>query len=403
MTISTRMSALVGNPSAIVVGHQTCATDPWSETNPEGYLNFGIAENHLIDDILLPKLNAPIELTQDHIHYSGVFGLAKIRSTTAHFLEKYLHIKNIKPENIVIQSGVSSLCEAMSFAFFDEGDFIMIPTPYYTGFDHDFTKRFKLNFLKAHLEPAQDLVHSLCVFEQTYLNSPEREKVKAILLTHPHNPTGEILSKDFMHGIVKFAKKYQLQIICDEIYALSCHQEREHVSLYQIAVDEGVQAHLLYGMAKDFAVAGLKVGFYYHQDEKTSQAMGQLTYFHPVSTATQLIVENLLNDDHFIQQIKQKNAQGLSHAKGLILNGASHLKFIDAQAGLFMLLDLSMWCDTFADEDRIFNILLNDLKINFSKGADLGMNNPGYFRVCFARNDAQIYELIKRLKRLKRP
>ena len=104
-----------------------------------------------------------------------------------------------------------------------------------------------------------------------------------------------------------------------------------------------------------------------------------------------------------INNFKTLNSERLNKVKREIINSCDHLNFIESQAGLFMILDLSTWCETFEDEDRIFNDLLNNLKINFSKGADLGMNKPGYFRVCFSRPISQVRELCSRLKNFKRP
>ena len=85
---------------------------------------------------------------------------------------------------------------------FDEGDYLMIPTPYYTGFDHDFTKRFKVNFLYAHLEAKNSFQHDINAFRDAYNQCEDKDRVKAILLTNPHNPTGEILSAEFKKDII---------------------------------------------------------------------------------------------------------------------------------------------------------------------------------------------------------
>ena len=403
MTLSNRVKNLMGNPSAIVVGAQTCATDPWTIENTNGYLNFGIAENHLMDDLILKKVNSSIVFEHDDIHYAGVFGSESLKETISHFFTHHLHISNVKSENIVTQAGVSAICEALSFALFDEGDYILIPTPYYTGFDHDFTKRFKAKFLKAHLKAENNFLHDINVFKETYEDSEFKNKVKAILITSPHNPTGEVLDYEFMQDIVDFALENNLHIISDEIYALSTFENRNHISLFELAKSKGAKCHLLYGMAKDFCLAGFKTGFYYSEDEELIQAMNGLTYFHPVGTPSQKQVQKILSDESFLNSFISLNNEGLHKTYKKLINECEHLRFIPASAGMFALLDLSMWCNSFDEEDKIFNHLLSDLKINFSKGADLGMNTPGYFRVCFARSNAMLNELIKRLQNFKGP
>ena len=72
-----------------MIGHGLCAEDPYSLKNPRGYLNFGTAENHLMDEILLPKLNQPLKLDSNHIQYNTLYGMEDVRITCADFLERY--------------------------------------------------------------------------------------------------------------------------------------------------------------------------------------------------------------------------------------------------------------------------------------------------------------------------
>lgn len=395
--ISNRAKALQSKPSAIMVGHMICADNPYSLENAEGYINFGTAENHLMADLLLPKINEQISLAKEHIQYNTLYGLEDVRETVCSFFENYLGLKDLYANNLVIQTGVSSICESMSFSMFDAGDQIMIPTPYYTGFDHDFTKRFGCDFLKVHLSAKDNFKHDIFPFLEAYKNS-EKDKVKAVLITHPHNPTGEVLSERFMDDIIQFCLKNDLNLISDEIYALSTYKQEKHISLYQRAVDAGVKAHFLYGMAKDFSLAGLKVGFYYSTIQDGLESLQNVSYFHPVSTHTQLLIKNLLSDHTFLDQYIPLNQKRLTEIPHKIISELRQFKFIPTDSGLFMLLNLSKYIDTFEKEEGIFLLLLETYKINLTPGKALGLETPGYFRVCFARDEATVNEFIERMK-----
>ncbi len=396
--LSNRLTKLNHSPSAIIEGFVKCKENPYSRDNTKGYLNFGIAENHLMNDKLLPKINHPLKLDNHHIQYNDLHGLKEVRQTIKNFLENFLALKELNSENIVIQTGLSAVCESMSFAFFDKGDRILIPTPYYTGFNHDFTKRFECEFEQVHLHPDSNFAHNIKAFEETYLQSPHKDKIKAVLITHPHNPTGEVLLEEFMNDIISFCKKNHLALISDEIYALSNHQGQKHISLYQKAKEAGVDAHFLYGLAKDFSLAGLKVGIYYHEDQKMAQAMQSLSYFHPVSTHTQLLVQNILADTHFLKEYIPLNQKRLKEIPLVLETQLPMYKFIPTDAGLFMLLDLSEQCKDFAQEKQLYEKFLNYIKINMTPGEELGLKVPGFFRVCFARPKEEILEFIVRMK-----
>ncbi len=283
-------------------GHGVCASDPFTESNNEGYLNYGTAENHIMYDYLLPKINEPVTVDATYLPYNPLHGRPEVKQTVANFFEKYLNLKDVNPENIVIQTGVSAICESMSFAMFDSEDIIMMPTPYYIGFDHDFLKRFNCKFLRVPLDKTQGFPHDIKAFKTAYKNSPAKNKIKAVLICHPHNPTGEVISESFFKDITDFCLENDIELISDEIYALSNRSGDTHSSLYQYAVDKKVKAHFLYGMAKDFGLAGFKIGFYYSNNQVVAQALQNLCYFHPVSSHTQAILNNLLRDQTFLDK-----------------------------------------------------------------------------------------------------
>lgn len=399
MSLSHRARRLQSSPSAIMVGHMTCAEDPYSLSNPKGYLNFGTAENHLMSDLLLPKLNEPTIIEKEHIQYNALYGMEDIRTIITNFFENYLNLKNLNPDNLVIQTGVSAICESLSFALFDEGDKILIPTPYYTGFDHDFTKRFGCQFEPVHLKAENNFRHDIENFKQAFTGSSEKESIKAVLLTHPHNPTGEVLTESLMDEIILFCQDNNLELISDEIYALSIHDGRKHISLYQKAKNAGIKTHFLYGMAKDFCLAGLKVGFFYTDDQELLGSMQNLSYFHPVSTQTQILIGNLLNDHNFLNRYIPQNQKRLAEIPHLLNSQLPMFDFLPTNAGLFTLLDLTQYCKTFEQEDEYFKKFLNYIKVNMTPGMALGLDKPGYFRVCFGRTKEEILEFIIRMRK----
>ena len=45
-----------------------------------------------------------------------------------------------------------------------------------------------------------------------------RRNIKAIILNSPHNPTGQLLTKDDAERFVEIVKKHDIYIISDEVY-----------------------------------------------------------------------------------------------------------------------------------------------------------------------------------------
>lgn len=390
--ISQRAQELVQNPSAIMVGYAKWKENPWSEENTEGVLNFGIAENHLMEEEILFLLDKKADLKSEHIHYCNLYGTTELREAFSGFAKKYLSLE-IEADNIICQTGVTSLCESLSFCLFDEGDEILVPAPLYPGFYHDFAGRFKCKIKEVQLN---DFLHSIAPFKAA-INS----KTKAILLTHPHNPLGEVLSKNFLTEIIELCDKNNIHLISDEVYTLSRHNlEDEFTSALHIKTDYK-NIHYLYGMAKDFTLAGLKCGYFTSKNEQVLNAMKSISYFHTVPSNTQLIITKLLNDTH-LDEFFHKSIIKIKNNLELIKEKIPKLKIIQPKAGIFFLADLRELLseNTFHAEEVLFHRLIQEIGINLTPGKELGLAEPGFFRICYAKKENELNEFIKRMNRL---
>ncbi len=399
--ISNRMNNLLDSPSAIIEGTMACAQDPYSENNKSGYLNFGIAENHLMSEELLPLFKKATPLSKEDIQYFDFSGTKELRLNFSNFFNEFLNIRDMNPENIVFFNGLSSACECLAYSLFNNGDLLMMPSPYYTGFKYDFQNRFNVKFLDVPLKQENYFKHTVADFEQAYENCTEKEKVKALLITHPHNPTGEVLSEEFLIGIVNFAKKNKLEIISDEIYALTRMDEGKHQSIYNFSQDYKEHIHFMYGLAKDFSLAGLKVGVFYSENKELVKAMATLTYFHNINSLTQRFLEKFISNFDWINNFLKTNNQRLKVTKDKIISGLPQLKTFHGESGLFVFIDLREYLlePTFESEMNLFSKLLNTYKIFLTPGKELGLSIPGYFRLCFAKEPQNVDELISRLKK----
>lgn len=386
--ISKRAKELTSNPSAIMTGHMACSRDPYSESNPQGYLNFGIAENRLIDDLALKVLSRPCAPSPSHVHYAPLYGLPELREAFAAFAQKFLSAGELNPEQVVVQTGLSAMCESMAFALFERGDEIIVPAPYYTGFKFDFDGRFGVKLAPAQMSGFK---HSIADIEKAWTPN-----TKGLLLTSPHNPTGEVLGEEFLKDALAFCKKHNLHLISDEIYALSRLDRREHKSALNI--DPGFKnIHFLYGMAKDFGLAGIKTGFYYSPNQECVQAMQAASYFHPVATHTQALVADFLSDHRAVEAFVNESNQRVSKALESLEKLLPRLKFNRPKAGMFLTADFSELLNNFKSEEDLFNYFLEELKVNMTPGKEMGLASPGFFRICYARPKAQIKEFAKRL------
>lgn len=394
-TISTRAKNLINNPSPIVANAIRCYMDPYSDSNPSGYLNFGVAQNFLQEQRIVDYINSSHTFNKNDIHYNASYGKYELREAFSNFADQYLGVSNIDPDLVCVQTGLTSICESLSFCLFNEGDTLLMPAPYYSGFIHDFSTRFKVNIEFIELTPQNDFKHNIHEFKKRI----DQTRPKAILITHPFNPTGESLSDDFNKELIAYCKEKDIHIISDEIYALSRHNHQKHKSLFNYNYEK---VHLLYGMAKDFSLAGLKTGFFYTKDSELNKAMQDISYFYTTSTQTQNSVTKLLNDTKFINSFKLDNENLIRSTYHKIITELPNLKHTKPDAGIFFLADLSHLLSEHSQEGEIelYNYIMDNIKINITPGHCMGMKNYGYFRVCYAQEENKVEQFIKRMRKI---
>ena len=102
------------------------------------------------------------------------------------------------------------------------------------------------------------------------LKSLINKNTKALILNFPHNPTGFIPTKTELNEIVALARKNNLLIFSDEMYFELVHDSGNNIpamcDLYENAIS-------LWGMAKSFGLAGLRIGWVATRNRKLLQDM----------------------------------------------------------------------------------------------------------------------------------
>ncbi|KAB8246174.1 pyridoxal phosphate-dependent transferase [Aspergillus flavus] len=232
------------------VGHLKA---PFDKENKEGVF--------LMQDVILHyiRTRAASGLDRTSLTYrEGPFGSRRLREAMAKLITTYFYPASpITSDNILFTSGVTSLNAVCALCLTDPKDGILLGDD---PFGPSAVIRYEEAFLKARDE--------------------DGVSVRALLICNPHNPLGRCYPRETLEALLQFCQKYQIHIISDEVYALSVYEENTSTdgffSLLSIEpANNGVNPaliHVLYGMSKDFAAAGLRLGCLISQNQKFLQA-----------------------------------------------------------------------------------------------------------------------------------
>jgi aspartate/methionine/tyrosine aminotransferase len=394
--VSSRAAAIAAHPPAIAAAHLRAEADPYHpRLSPGGYLNLGIAENRLVWDLLEPRLNATREACQEDVRYGPLHGCAALRDATADLLTGTWRTR-VDADQLVVVSGASAALDIVTSVVCDPGDAVVLAAPYYSALDVLLTARSGARLVRAPLSSSDGFRLDAAAIERAVVADGS---VRAILLTSPCNPTGNVHPAATLREVLAVAERHDLDVIADELYANSAFGA-DFVSVLDPMVrgTSRVRLHVVWGFAKDFGLSGLKVGVLHTADPATLAAARALAYFAPVSTWTQALLTDLLDDRTWVREFAATNRQRLaeSYRDTTNLLDAYGIPYAPASAGFSVWLDLSGWL-TRGGEPRLARDILDRAHVNITPGTAFGCPEPGWFRLCHTTGPELVREGVRRM------
>lgn len=137
------------------------------------------------------------------------------------------------------------------------------------------------------------------------------KETKLLILNFPHNPTGYIPNQQDFERILNLAKEHHAWIFSDEMYhLLDRHLDYRPPPLCEV-YDRGIS---LWGMAKSFALAGLRLGWVVcKQEELLKEIISYKDYLTICSSAPSEILAliGLRNKESIIKNNNEKIAKNI--------------------------------------------------------------------------------------------
>ncbi|XP_011474604.1 1-aminocyclopropane-1-carboxylate synthase-like protein 1 isoform X2 [Oryzias latipes] len=380
--------------------------------NPDGILNLGTSENKLCFDLLHTRLTKPDMLHVDPsmLQYPDWTGHAFLRDEVAKFLTHYCcSPKPLKADNVVVMNGCGSLFSCIAAVICDPEDAVLIPTPFYGVITEDLHLYSNVKLFHVPLDCEADgkdsrPFHLTVERLEEALKSAKQQGViiRAIILMNPHNPLADVYTIKEMVAFLNFAKRNELHAIVDEVYMLTVFDESVtfHSVLSIDRLPDPQRTHVMWGLSKDFAMAGFRIGTLYTENTDLVQALAQLGAFHCIPGTTQYQVAQLLQDREWIsKEFLPKNRQRLKAAHTYLTGELSSMgiPFLDSSAALYVWADFRKYLreSSFEEELALWRRFLKH-KVLLSCGQAFSCSTPGWFRIVFAAQQHHLQLGVKR-------
>lgn len=216
-------------------------------------------------------------------HYTAGAGIPPLRQAIARKLQRDNRIPVEGPERVLVTNGaMHALYIAFRALVEQPGDEVIVPDPTWTE-TADNVVLAGGKAVRCRLDPARGW--SLVPERIAALVTP---RTKAVVLNTPHNPTGAVLDRATLEGILAVAERHDLWVVSDEAYEHVLFDGREHLSIGALPGGEK-RVISIYSMSKSYAMSGLRVGYLAVNDDLLIERMAKLLRctINGVNSATQ--------------------------------------------------------------------------------------------------------------------
>ena len=169
--------------------------------------------------------------------------------------------KNVSPDDVILVHGGTGANSTICYALLEPEDNVISIVPNYQQFI-SIPQSIGCEVRSVHLRP--EVGYRLDLEE---VRAVVDENTKAIMFTHPNNPTGSLMTGEDMRQLVDIAKSVDAWIFCDEMYrGLAEECMESFVDLYDKAI-------ITASSSKIFSMAGTRVGWIICKDNKTREVL----------------------------------------------------------------------------------------------------------------------------------
>ncbi len=373
------------------------------QENPEGYIGLCVAENRLVADLVVDRLDQVPMVPASVLGYDAMTGSERFRQQLGKFMGRTFLGREFAPHQISVLAGAGSVLEILFHALADPGDGILVPTPSYAGFWLDLEVRDELKIVPVHCSSEDGFRLTPAKLDRAVADAGR--PIKALLFTSPNNPLGTVSTPDEIEEVLEWAESRGLHVVFDEIYALSVFGDRAFTSCASLTKSLGEHVHIVWAFSKDFGASGLRCGVLVSENRAVNAAVDALAYWACCSGHTQYLLGEMVSDeawvDGYVRSMRDLLRSACDRIAGLL--NAGGIRHFPAEAGVFALLDLRPYLaePTWAAEHALWLRILDEAKINLTPGAACHIGEPGFMRLCYAGLPTETVEIgVHRLVKL---
>lgn len=152
--------------------------------------------------------------------YSSFLGIEVIRKHCAEYIQRRDGIPS-NPDDIILSSGASGSIKAilalLRCDISGKRPGVMVPIPQYPLYSATIAE-FDMEQIGYYLDESKNWGLDINELQRSIDEAKKTSAPRAIVIINPGNPTGQVLSRENIEEIIKFAHRENLFIFADEVY-----------------------------------------------------------------------------------------------------------------------------------------------------------------------------------------
>ena len=322
-------------------------------------------------------------LDETHLGYTEALGLLALRERIAVLYRERYDIE-VAAQRVVVTTGSSSAFLLSFLAAFDAGDRVVLAAPTYPAY--------------RNILPALDIEPVIVPTgpESRYQPSPAHldrieGRIDGLLVASPANPTGSMLGREALKGLIAYCADRRVRFISDEIYHGITYGQKAETAL--AFADDAI---IINSFSKYFCMTGWRLGWMIVPEElrRQTERLAQNLFISPPALSQHAAL-HAFDCGAELDENVARYARNRTHLLSE-LPAAGFTRLAPADGAFYLFADVSHLTN---DSDEFCRRMLEETGVATTPGIDFDSETGHRFlRFSFAGHTEDVVEAATRLR-----
>jgi alanine-synthesizing transaminase len=340
--------------------------------------------------IAVDKLAEAARNPRNH-RYSATRGVPRLRLAITDLYRRRFGVQLDPETEACVTIGAKEGFSHLMWVLLGPGDTALVPSPSYPiHIWGPILAGAGVHYVR--LGPDQDFFANLhAAWEQAW------PRPRVVVMSFPHNPTGECVDLPFMARMVEFAREHDVLLVHDFAYAELGFDGYQPPSLLEVPGAKDVAVEI-YSLTKSFSMAGWRVGFMLGNPEVVA-ALARLKSYLDYGTFQPIQIASIVAMNEAPEYPLEVNQIYLGRRDALV-DGLARIGWeIEKPRGTMF-----VWAPVPEPYEEMGSLefakmLVKDAKVAVSPGVGFGPGGEGFVRFALVENEQRIGQALRGIRK----